>query len=64
MYIVLDVSEQSTHIAYGIVIEGTGEAWIDGLAFDAVDSTVRVTNITPGIALFRRHQYKEAAGTF
>ena len=35
--IVLDVPENSTNISYGIILTGTGKAWIDGLQLELID---------------------------
>lgn len=44
-YIVLDVPENSAIIAFGVLLSGTGQVWIDGLEFEEVDKTVPTTNI-------------------
>ena len=41
--IVLDVSEQSTKIAFGIMLSGDGKIWIDDIQFEEVDNSVPVT---------------------
>ncbi len=35
--IILDVPKGSTGISYGIILAGTGEAWIDGLELEAIE---------------------------
>ena len=35
--IVLDVPEHSTNISYGIILAGTGKAWVDGLQLEKID---------------------------
>jgi len=35
--IVLDVPEHATNISYGIILAGTGKAWIDGLQLEKID---------------------------
>jgi hypothetical protein len=42
--IVLDVPQESTNIAFGILLEGPGQAWIDDLGFDVVGISVPVTS--------------------
>ena len=41
--IVLDVPEVATLIAFGVLISGPGDVWIDDLAFDVVDTSVPTT---------------------
>ncbi len=43
--IVLDVPKESTNVCFGVLIYGTGEAWIDDIKFEVVDKTVPVTNM-------------------
>lgn len=43
--IVLDVPEQSDVIAFGILLAGGGQAWVDQLTFTEVDERVAVTNV-------------------
>jgi len=43
--IVLDVLEDSTSIHFGLLLTGSGEAWIDGISFEEVDDSVLSTNI-------------------
>jgi erythromycin esterase len=38
--IVLDVPEDSINIAFGILVEGTGQAWVDDLQFEVVGQDV------------------------
>ncbi|CAH8768008.1 helix-turn-helix transcriptional regulator [Paenibacillus dendritiformis] len=45
--IVLDVSEQAEAIAFGVLLSGPGQIWIDGLRFEEVDETVPVTDMLP-----------------
>jgi len=35
--IVLDVPEHATNISYGILLAGTGKAWVDGLQLEKID---------------------------
>lgn len=44
--IVLDVLEESASIHFGLLLVGSGEAWIDGVKFEEVDETVPSTNMT------------------
>ena len=43
--VVLDVPEDATGIAFGILLDGTGSAWINGAKFEVVDSSVPVTDM-------------------
>jgi hypothetical protein len=42
---VLDVPEQSTNIAFGVLLSGKGQVWFDDLMFEEVDLSVASTNI-------------------
>lgn len=44
--IVLDILEESCSIHFGLLLTGTGEAWIDGISFEEVDNSVSSTNMT------------------
>ena len=44
--IVLDVPLNSTRLAYGALLVGTGQIWFDNLTFEVVDKTVETTGIT------------------
>lgn len=46
--IVLDVPKEAEEIAYGILLEGAGEAWLDDLTFEVVDQSVPVTGKDAG----------------
>ena len=35
--IILDVPKEATNIAYGVLLSGTGEAWLDDIKFEIVD---------------------------
>jgi hypothetical protein len=41
--IVLDVPANATNIAFGALLDGTGQIWFDGLKFEIVDNSVPVT---------------------
>ena len=43
--IVLDVPENSTGIAYGVLVHGNGEVWFCNLSFEAVSNDVPSTNM-------------------
>lgn len=43
--VVLDVLEESHSIHFGILLAGSGEAWIDGITFEEVDDSVPSTNM-------------------
>jgi hypothetical protein len=42
--IVLDVPDSATYIAYGALLDGTGQIWFDNLKFDVVTTDVPVTS--------------------
>lgn len=42
--IVLDVPPSSTNIAFGVMLGGKGDAWIDDVSFEIVDKSVPVTD--------------------
>lgn len=41
--IVLDVPEEATNLAFGVLLSGTGTVWLDGLEFEVVPKTTPVT---------------------
>ena len=41
--IVLDVPENSTNLAFGILLDGSGQAWIDDICFEVVGLEVPTT---------------------
>ena len=43
--VVLDVPEKATTVNFGILLEGAGQAWLDGVGFDEVGADVPVTDI-------------------
>ncbi|NMO18580.1 AraC family transcriptional regulator [Pyxidicoccus fallax] len=43
--VVLDVPKEATAILAGIIMSGTGQAWLDGVRFDVVDASVPVTDL-------------------
>lgn len=44
-HIVLDVPEKSTVIAFGVLLSGNGQVWMDELKFEEVDKQTPTTNI-------------------
>jgi hypothetical protein len=42
--VVVDVPPLATSVHFGLLLEGTGAAWIDDVSFDVVDDTVPLTN--------------------
>ncbi len=44
--IVLDVPKESKTIAYGVLLSGQGNVWIDDLKFEVVDKSVPVNGLT------------------
>jgi hypothetical protein len=43
--VVLDVPREATTIMAGLIMSGTGHAWLDGVRFDVVDASVPVTDL-------------------
>jgi hypothetical protein len=43
--VVLDVPPEATTIMAGLLLSGTGQAWLDGVRFEVVDRTVPVTDL-------------------
>jgi hypothetical protein len=41
--VVLDVGSSATSLAYGVLLSGTGSAWLDGVVVEAVDPSVPTT---------------------
>lgn len=41
--IVLDVSQNSSNLAYGALLSGTGQIWFDDIQFEIVENTVPLT---------------------
>lgn len=41
--IVLDVPEETSNLAYGALLDGTGKIWLDDITFEIVDETVPTT---------------------
>jgi hypothetical protein len=48
--IVLDVPENSAAVAFGILLAGKGQAWVDGLRFEVVGKDVPTTNMPDEVA--------------
>jgi len=46
--IVLDVANEATAIAFGLLLHGTGQAWMDDIAFEVVGKNVPTTNMYQG----------------
>ncbi|MEM1252765.1 MAG: hypothetical protein AAGI69_10045 [Cyanobacteria bacterium P01_H01_bin.21] len=44
--IVLDVPVESNNIAFGLLLAGNGQVWMDNLQFEVVDDTTPTTNMT------------------
>ena len=47
-YIVLDVPDNASQIAYGALLEGTGQIWFDNIAIEIVDDSVPTTGFQNG----------------
>lgn len=45
--IVLDVPTNAKFIAYGVLLEGTGDVWLDDLSFEVVNNNTPSTNLIP-----------------
>jgi hypothetical protein len=45
--IVLDVPENTRELAFGLLLEGDGQVWMDDLKFEVVSSAVPVTGALP-----------------
>jgi hypothetical protein len=43
--VVLDVPKEATTIMAGLIMSGTGQAWLDNVRFDVVDASVKVTDL-------------------
>ncbi|HZI15388.1 MAG TPA: AraC family transcriptional regulator [Myxococcus sp.] len=43
--VVLDVPKEATTIMAGLIMSGTGQAWLDNVRFDEVDASVKVTDL-------------------
>jgi hypothetical protein len=43
--VVLDVPQEATTIMAGLLLSGTGQAWLDGVLFEVVPTTVPVTDL-------------------
>lgn len=43
--IVLDIPEESKNITFGILLNGPGQAWVDGFQFEVVSKDVPVTGM-------------------
>jgi len=48
--IVLDVPAEASNIAYGALLNGTGQIWFDNLSFEIVDNSVPTTGSGPNDA--------------
>jgi hypothetical protein len=44
--IILDVDEKAVNLAYGVLLSGTGKAWLDDLTFEVVDKNEKTTATT------------------
>ncbi len=49
--VVLDVSEESESISFGVLLAGAGKVWIDSIRFEAVSLEVPSTNLEEPIVL-------------
>jgi hypothetical protein len=43
--VVLDVPKEATTIMAGLIMSGTGQAWLDNVRFEVVDASVKVTDL-------------------
>jgi hypothetical protein len=46
--VVLDVAPNAKNLAFGILLDGTGAAWIDEVGFEVVDKSVATTGTPAG----------------
>lgn len=46
--IVLDVPKESGDIAFGVLLAGTGQVWVDDFRFEVVGNDVPTTGGNPG----------------
>ncbi|MBE9101580.1 hypothetical protein [Vacuolonema iberomarrocanum] len=46
--IVLDVPAESSNIAFGLMLSGAGQMWVDDLQFEVVDTDTPTTDMTQG----------------
>ncbi len=42
---VLDVPNNATKMAYGVLLNGNGKVWFDNLSFEVVDENTPVTDL-------------------
>ena len=47
--VVLDVPQEATGIAFGVLLSSSGTVWLDGLKFEIVSKDVPVTKGLPGL---------------
>jgi hypothetical protein len=45
--IVLDIPERAIGLAYGVILAGDGQVWMDDVTFEVVPRTIPVTGFTP-----------------
>jgi hypothetical protein len=45
--LVLDVPQEAQRLAFGILLAGAGQVWMDDLKFEVVPTTVKTTNMAP-----------------
>jgi hypothetical protein len=43
--IVLDVPDEAVTVTYGLILQDSGQAWVDDFVFEAVDGNVQSTNM-------------------
>ena len=48
--IVLPIAEESVTISFGILLDGRGQVWFNGLKWDVVGDNVPLTDYSPGIS--------------
>lgn len=62
--IVLDVPENSAGIYYGILLDGRGQALVDGLQIETVSNEVPTTHSANGLIFFSQGQFNKAVEAF
>jgi hypothetical protein len=62
--VVLDVPSNAVGVFYGIVLEGSGKTWIDGVTLEPVGTDVPSTNMVNPFDEYFEGRYAEAAKAF
>jgi lipoprotein NlpI len=62
--VVLDVAANAVGVFYGIILEGSGRTWIDGVTLEPVGTDVPSTNMANPFTEYFEGRYGEAARVF